>query len=417
MVQMAWRIAGAAWWLSACASSGARRAPSEEPTPRTEWAEVVDSLVAEAELHDARVVAFGESTHGTREFRELFFEAALTLAKGHPELTIAREGSPARQWQLNEWVDGCGHLGLEVGLPMVTDAELPFLERARRYNEEGPGCVRLVSPDLAIADYTPQVLRYLGRRCQDQTYEARTDALLLALASMRSTFGSSDDRPRRTLDEIETRLSSHRTGTHCVELDYWLQLMWQHIEVSEDSLKGWPIPEYANTMDRDQIMADNVAFWAEHGPVVFLAHAGHVAKVADPPFHGTEVTIPAGTHLDEYYGPGYVAVDLTFGEGKLAAPGCVFQRRMTSRRIPPPGSPSLERDLYGDYDTTVALSTDDACEQRECSVTRQYVYCLPYGFRDYRLAYSKTDVHRAFDWLVYFPRATGFRWLEAKPTG
>lgn len=407
-------VAVAAMFVAACSSSRTTSAAPAEHPDDGDVRRIAGELLQSDDLARKRILAFGETTHGTREFRALFFETALAAAAGGQEITVALEWEPFLGSRANEWAEGCGHAGLGSNEPLhrwltavFSETELDFLERMRQHGTEGRGCIRVIGVDAPVAAHSAFMLRHFGALCLSDAWSPDVDARVIELDGLEPVFGTDDPGPQAVLDEIEAHAATARGGTHCEELDWWLHLMRQHVQISRESVKGWPVPEFVNTVDRDRLIADNVAFWAKRGHrVLLLAHAGHVAKTAIPSVHGGGWSTPAGVHLEASFPDDYRTVAMLFGEGSLFAIGCAIQGKGTRRRIPAPRRASLQRDLLPDLESPTLLSAEEACRGRECQVVRSHVYCLPRGWNDARVSYSTMDVAEGFDWVVFFPRGT-----------
>jgi erythromycin esterase-like protein len=390
----------------ACATAG-----RTSTVPQAELDAVRDELAAEllAEPSDRPIVAFGETTHGTAEFRALFYDTALLASRGEREVTIALERDPIYGYWLNEWIEGCGSIATDALTwhPPFSETDLDFVERARQHDLRGEGCIRVVGVDAAVHPHTALLLHPYLAACRGEGYGEEIRALVTALQRLAPTYGTEDAQAEDILAQLEARAAEEREGTHCNELDWWLHIVRQHIEIPPSAREGFPVPELVNSVDRDRLMADNVGFWAERGGMVLLlAHAGHVAKVRIPAVHGGGWSTPAGFHLAAAFPERYRTVALTFGQGTLSAMGCVIQRRETTRRIRSPRHASLQRDLLRDFAAPVVLPVEEACRDRECGVMREFLYCLPRGWSDPRISYYGTDVRQGFDWVVFLPHAS-----------
>jgi len=367
-------------------------------------------LVAEQEIWaNARVIGFGETTHGTREFREMFYEGALMAVRGENALTVALEVSPSFAREMNEWIEGCGSegYGRQVVLPRLSAADRAFLERARHHNMTYQQCIRVVGVDAPVGGYTVALMKHYGQSCLAPESYSRLEPHLLELEAMSALYGTGDGRPREILQNIEREFQAQERPDHCAELDWWVHLTSQHIDINGSSRRVGGVPDYVHTVDRDEMMASNVMFWAERGEKVFwLAHAFHVAAVEYPDVRGGGKSVPAGVHLRRSLGDQYASIGMFFGEGTLFAFGCVARRKGTVRRIPPPRRPSLQADLLQDFARPTLLDSPTACHDRNCREVRVQVYCLPRGWRDPSVSYLSLDVDRAFDWLAFFPTAT-----------
>ncbi|GAA2672824.1 erythromycin esterase family protein [Streptomyces violaceolatus] len=95
----------------------------------------------------------------------------------------------------------------------------------------------------------------------------------------------------------------------------------QNATTVAQSFTGYAFPdeEFPERMRyRDQVMADNTAWWLAHtnGRILLASNNGHVAYTSDNP---QEFPEPVGAFLRKKLGRKYVSVGLTFSEGSLNA--------------------------------------------------------------------------------------------------
>ncbi len=392
-------------WVASCSPTSRSTPDSQQPSANT--ASTIVTRLTQSEIWtEAKVIGFGETSHGTREFRSTFYGSALQAAKHAPIITVALEVDPvsARDW--NEWIAGCGHQGYgsKVELPVAPASDRAFLERAREHNLSNGSCIRVVGVDAPASEYTLSLLQHYAQSClTPQAYEL-VQPKIDDLQAMSGAFGTGDDGPQQLLTTINNETREHRNGQHCLDFDWWLHLSNPHVAIERDSPLQVGLPQYVHTLDRDSLMAENVVFWSEQeGKVFWLAHAFHTAKALYPHVRGPGQTTPAGLHVERLLREHYVSVGLFFGEGTLFAHGCRKRSRSSVRRIPPPGRPCLQSDLGRDLSEPALMPSQVACQGRNCTTVRAYANCLPRGWKDPAVAYLSLDVATAFDWIAYFP--------------
>ena len=164
-------------------------APSDAPESVTLGdvegvARIVAKLEVEARIATAPVVAFGESTHGTAEFRHVFFEYALARAADEDEVTIALEVPPVWAANLNASIEGCGSLGLgdaAAGRAGWLAPGSDFVRRARAHNRRSSGCIRVVGVDSPIHVHVSAMLAYFGAACMSDAWTAELDRIVARL--------------------------------------------------------------------------------------------------------------------------------------------------------------------------------------------------------------------------------------------
>lgn len=393
------------YWIAGCSPTSRSTPDSRQPSASV--ARAMITRLAQSEIWTkAKVIGFGETTHGTREFRSTFYGSALLAAKHAPAITVALEVDPASARDWNEWIAGCGHQGYgsKVKLPVASASHRAFLEQAREHNLSGGGCIRVVGVDAPASEYTLNVLQHYAQSCLTPHAYELVQPKIDDLQAMSAAFGTGDDRPGQLLATVKKETREHRSGQHCLDFDWWLHLSKRHVGIERDSPPQVGLPQYVHTLDRDALMAQNVVFWSgQEGKVFWLAHAFHTAKVVYPHVRGPGHTTPAGLHVERSLREHYVSVGLFFGEGTLFARGCGKRSRNSVRHIPPPGRPCLQSDLGRDLSEPALLPSQAACQGRNCTEVRSYVNCLPRGWKDPAVAYLSLDVATAFDWIAYFP--------------
>jgi hypothetical protein len=101
---------------------------------------------------------------------------------------------------------------------------------------------------------------------------------------------------------------------------------------------------------------------------------------------------------------------MTFGEGTFLAMQPIGGPRLRGihvARLDAPSQPCLEQRLIsrGDAPSVIRPTVDCAALGDACDRMRQIGIVYPIGFHDMKLDYLGIDVARAFDAVVFFPRA------------
>lgn len=292
---------------------------------------------------DARVVALGEATHGTREMRRLMSAMVERAARDERPLAIALEldfhtGLRIDAWVRERWFLGAplSDLALAEALsfagPVVAVAEYRDLFASiRAYN-------RTVAPERAVRVFgidtclipscSEDLEAYFA--AVDPRYHAQAVALLAAprrlwsgstggaraLAAARMNLG----RVRARLDERRVEyIEARGAAAH----EAAVRLVW-HEERRLDFVASHVDPSVV--FDRDRNMADSVVWMVEalgeRGRGLVLAHNGHVGRGLDRLPNGRmEIGSVMGRALADRYGDAYVVVHMTFDVGSFLAHG------------------------------------------------------------------------------------------------
>lgn len=406
------------WAVTSIACHGGHRthAPSESPQARAHAQRLVTDIVNEL-MGSAHVVALGENSHGTREFRRALHDATMVGIEKHALGVVLLELGNAYVERLDAYVGSCGPSSLgpperldraTLGI-LHTPEFLGFLEAVRRHNVAAPErCVRLVGIEAAVGEGPSRGLRAL---VEPYLTESARRRLQNALARQRGWSlerrvpdAEQRERVRQDLAAVRVLLedaTSWSEGTPpppvVAEMPYWIGLCEQRLAMAIDPL------------ERERFMAENVTFWSRVTPpdraVLLYAHTFHVA--AGPyEFKGREQR-PMGTFLRATLGDDYRVVGMTFGEGTFLAMQPIGGPRLRGihvARIHAPSQPCLEQELLARGEATLLLRPALECAALgdACKAMRMIGIVYPIGFHDMKLDYHGIDVVRAFDAVVFF---------------
>jgi len=289
-------------------------------------------------LEDARIVALGEGTHGTREFFTVRLRLMEFLATELGFTAFAFEFPYGEGVEINEYVrNGTGDpaeiLGRVYCPPWNHEEMLSLIEWMRTYNAT-PGRVRpLTFHGLDIHDGSTVLLIDSLLRFIEDVDPTRVDVFASALECFRYTSmyhiaefansGACATSLRWVADEIShnrTRYSGLSASAYEVAL-HEARLLLQRAEfytsMSED-------PEAATDF-RDACMAENL-IWLEEflgssERIVIGGHNYHVGRFKDHVYVAgieTRTQTSMGWHLSERYGNAYVTVATTTRTGDVA---------------------------------------------------------------------------------------------------
>ncbi len=298
-------------------------------------------------LADARLIALGEATHGTKEFFEMKHRLVSFAAETLGVTIVAIEANQLEAERVNHYVrTGSGTAGEAMsGMFQFwrTREMLSFIEWVRDYNVRG-GTLEFVGFDMQDPRLpVDSVKSFLART--DPGYVAVAES---AYASMHATW----QQQEFPVASMEMRLEWQRRARHV--LNYLLEHRAEYLSRADSGEVSWAIQNATVALQaaslgvgrflRDSAMAENLEWLLARRPpgarVVIWAHNGHIARR----------TSAMGHFIDRKFGSAYRPVALTTYEGSyntsqspIGSPQWHYE---ASPLVPsPPGS--IEAILHG----------------------------------------------------------------------
>ena len=326
-------------------TSQATKSPSSISVPRevTSWfksaAMPLDSTNPESGLDDlrqmestigdARIVAMGEETHGTREFFQLKHRMLEFLVEKKGFTVFGMEANWPESLAINDYVlNGTGDA--EEALDSFhfwtwnTEEVLNMIRWMRKYNQDPKHTnkVKFLGFDMQVAYVAVRnAERYLEKV---DPGEAKVASRVLAPLSDAERERESAGRSRyfwqRTEQRIESLLAwlEHRKKVYveASSLEEWT-LARHNLEIVRQAVEMHSVDRSGNFSPRDQAMAANVKWILEQeGPeskIMLWAHNGHVSTA--PLGDGESM----GAILRKTYGEKMVVCGFSFDQGSFQA--------------------------------------------------------------------------------------------------
>jgi erythromycin esterase len=283
-------------------------------------------------IGDARIVALGEGTHGTREFFQMKHRLVEFLATEMGFTTFAIEANMPEAYRVNEYVltgqgDPAELLEGMLFWTWNTQEVLDMILWMRDFNASGRGRIQFTGFDMQFSAASAQNVR---------TFLAQAEPAYLPTANAAfALIAAAERRARATAAEVAAARNVHQ---HLVaQRDVYLQtLSREQVDwaLQNARLVVQTAEALAGLVSRDQAMAENVSWILDQAPagskIVLWAHNGHVNKVAGW----------MGDFLDRRYGDDMYVLGFAFGEGRYNALSAGPQ--LTSHQALPPVPGSLE---------------------------------------------------------------------------
>jgi erythromycin esterase len=275
---------------------------------------------------DARVVALGEATHGTREFFRLKHRMLEFLVSEMGFTVFAIEATMPEAFDINEYVmtgegDPAKALAALYFWTWNTEEVLDLIEWMREYNAD-PHHSRKVKFYGFDAQFAPRavkvVLDYLRAVDPVEALAAERQLAVLANPYTEEKFVSLSKEEResaasaihavlRRLDDRRAEYVSRTDSTAWAFARQHARIVAQNIEIK------FRLETPNGFLARDSVMAENVRWILEHegqeAKMVIWAHNGHVS------------TAPGwmGAHLREALGSDMVVFGFAFNQGSFQA--------------------------------------------------------------------------------------------------
>jgi erythromycin esterase len=275
---------------------------------------------------DARVVALGEATHGSREFFQLKHRMLEFLVEELGFTVFAIEANWPECMAINDYVLG-GEGDPKEALAGIyfwtwnTEEVLEQMEWMRRYNADPEHDRKLKfygfdmqTPTVAARE----AMAYL--KSVDPEWSAKIEGELAPLKEEMAarSLQNMKEEDRRALTEVTQevlkRFDEQRDGWVEASSERAWILARQKVVLLEQFL-GMAAGGTFNA--RDEAMAANLEWILETEPadtrIVVWAHNGHVSR------HGSEAMLPMGSHLDRSLGDDYLVLGFVFNQGSFQA--------------------------------------------------------------------------------------------------
>lgn len=320
-------------------------------------------------IGDARIVALGEATHGTREFFAMKHRIVKCLVEEMGFTLFLIEDQWHASNQINQYLEtgeGDAHRALrELNSIWQTDEVLDLIQWMRRFNESSPPAPMvsfhgfgmsdvyhaLVSLTTYIDEVDPEASEFVEGelRCFRTYYAGRRQVRQLTEA----LYQRCREGVQNVYEWLVSRSAAYEGRSAAIdyaEAVHMARLLVQNEQFRSNRAEGGNL--------RDASMAENVVWLLEQaGPearAIIWAHNGHVQANPLPiQFYGEEtprpvhgVWVPMGAHLRERYGDSMVVVGFTFLHGDFNASGIASATGSTTpfgpREVMPPVPGSCE---------------------------------------------------------------------------
>jgi len=373
---------------------------------------------------NARIVALGEATHGTREFFQVKHRMIEFLASQKGFTIFSIEANMPEAYRLNDFVlKGKGDpKQLLKGMyfwTWNTEEVLNMILWMREFNRSGKGRIEFTGFDMQNPKLAAEIVESFVA-AHDNRFKEKLDPIYEEVTQ--ETKRKQPDAPSPS-----QKLSDHLLAVKCREV-------FEHLEQSRSRFLqsdlfadeiDWTVQnarivlQYAllrsDEQSRDQSMAENVEWIAEHNPgakIVLWAHNGHV-KYSNPP--GFD---PMGGYLHRKFGHELVNFGFSFNEGSFRAIEA-GKNQLHEFTVHPLAEDSLDRSLAAAGIPVLAL---DLRDRPKTGPVADW-FAKPHAMRSIGAVYDEQDPespmfvsHEAwpkdFDIILFVEKTTPSRGLD-----
>jgi erythromycin esterase len=306
-----------------------------------------------AMIGDARIVALGEGSHGSKEFFQMKHRMIEYLVKQKGFTTFAIEANWASSKEINDYVLGKAGNGRQLlrkyaylMWPWRTEEVLSLIEWMRDYNRRPTTKVKVQFSGFDMQEPVPAVdllNDYLS--AIDGKLAGQVGGLLACIRFSLSNVtriagyvaggeanaircGKDIDSAKKILQQSQPKLEKASSKTAFSTALQYVRILQQtkdyyFLRFAQDPSLGFTPKSRQNLRDavgeRDVYMAENVAWLLKNGgpnnKVILWAHNGHVT-------FNPKISLgfkPMGAHLRERFGKDYFVFGFSFFEGRFNA--------------------------------------------------------------------------------------------------
>lgn len=269
---------------------------------------------------DARIVALGEATHGTREFFQLKHRIIEYLATQKGFTVFSIEANMPEAYRLNDFIlrgEGDPRKLLKGMYFWTWDTKEMFdlVLWMREFNRSGNGHIEFTGFDMqnptAAMDIVKRFVEQQEPSYASEVAQVYNNVSQPARAS-KSNFGVDKKKVASDCAEIVKHLEDHHAifaeHSKTDDVEWAIQMarvVHQSMQMATDE------------KSRDQSMADNIKWIADRSPgtkLVLWAHNGHIT------YEGYSYS-SMGSYLKKMFGSQIVNFGFKFGEGTFRAIG------------------------------------------------------------------------------------------------
>jgi len=359
-------------------------------------------------IGNRRIAALGEATHGSSEFFKMKHRLVKFLAEEMGFTVFAIEANMPEARKVNRYVlngEGDPKEAL-AGLyfwTWNTSEVLAMIEWMREYNKSGKGRIEFYGFDMQTPTVAMKSVTEFVKKAEPdfvQPLSGHIDEIEEAVKSIRKTFGKKEtdfDKWYQAAKKVHDHLQSQREiyikSFDVSEVDWALQDANVILQGAESRMEG--------KRSRDRSMAENVNWILAHKPaktrIVLWAHNNHVSKeIGD--FQSM------GYFLNKHHGDDMIVFGFAFHEGEYTARG---KKGINTYGTSPSEPGSVEWFLKSSGIPNLILDLGKAAKGEPGSqwLNRQLDFrSIGAAAMDY--AFSKRDITREFDALIYFEKST-----------
>lgn len=381
-------------------------------------------------IGNARIVALGEATHGTREIFQLKHRVLKYLVEALGFTVFAIEANWPESLAVNDYVlhgrgDPQKALSGMYFWTWDTQEVLAMIEWMRAYNASvgHEKKVKFYGVDIQTPRVAARLVRqFLEQRDPVSAEKFRATLALFEQSKARSTYskleGAERKRVAQSLASLVGRFDRSKRRDAGAVGKHTAVLMRQHARMLQQVERMYAAniaSGYGYGQLRDKAMAENTKWILDTEPpgarMVLWAHNGHIQESPGRDYDW----VTQGTHLKRMYGDRYLTIGFVFGQGAFQAwdlsntwPASAVRRV----EVGPAPVGSLGEALHRGNMPLFALDLrekPDASDARQWLATPRLSYLAGSTFWSTKDTLFTDSVTKQFDAIIYIDKTTRAR--------
>lgn len=271
-------------------------------------------------LSSKKIIAFAESTHGTKEFSLIRYNIIKNLIEDHRTQFIGFEEDFGDMYHFNQYIN-TANVNLKklvplLGLPYKNKEFLDFIEWLKRYNSlKKEHKVSIFGYDMQFNQQSSKAILDILKSSKKIHYSTYENTLTALSKNHYTNYRKVIDQEaiNKLLNDLKSLKKDIEYAKNEIPKKDWLSLSLG-INVLIQKVECKSLEE--QDMKRDFYMAKNIQIFMteiNQSPMAIISHSRHAQKIP------TQFFTTLGTYLNKEYESNYFVIGFEFGSGSVRA--------------------------------------------------------------------------------------------------